>query len=108
LYFAGNYSGIGNELWAMKDTTTVGINRPHTTGNFSIYPNPNNGNFTITLRDAIFKQGTVTVYDIMGSLLKSEKLISTSQTIHLDAPKGIYLVKLQLDDAVMTKRVVVE
>jgi transcription elongation GreA/GreB family factor len=45
---------------------------------------------------------------MMGRLIKSENLISKSETISINAPKGVYLVKLQLDDAVVTKRVVVE
>jgi ELWxxDGT repeat protein len=109
LYYAANYDAIGRELWSLKDTTTYPNSIEITTNpnTFSIYPNPNNGTFTLETNND-FKNGSVSVYDIMGRLIKSENLISKSETISINAPKGVYVVKLQLDDAVLTKRVMVE
>jgi hypothetical protein len=97
----------------MEDTTTYPVSVFNHTQNqsvpFSLYPNPSDGNFTIELKDDNFKQASVTVYDIMGKLVYGKSQIPNSKfQITLNQPKGIYLIKLQVDDAVMTKRLIVE
>jgi ELWxxDGT repeat protein len=106
LYFMASYNSNGMELWSIRDTTTSVAHLENNAG-FSLYPNPSNGNFTIEIKTD-FKEGSVMVYDMMGRLIKSEKLISKSETISINQPKGIYFVKVQLDDAVSTKKVILE
>ena len=74
-----------------------------------IYPNPNNGNFTI---DFIELSGTknVDVYDMEGKLLNS---FSTSDDmINIDFQQlfssGMYLLKIQTDQGTFNEKVVVE
>lgn len=108
LYFQANYTAIGNELWSLKDTTGLGITKSANNISATLYPNPGDGNFTIELKNNNFKDGSVSVYNMLGELVYKSQITNSKFQISLQQPKGIYLVKLQLDDALMTKRVVVE
>ena len=60
---------------------------------FKIYPNPNNGNFTIEI-DNQGKDIYIQVYDFMGKLIKSVLPNTTLIPIDLNVAEGIYMVKL--------------
>jgi ELWxxDGT repeat protein len=109
-YSAYHDSTTCNELWWFTDTATYNNNVPYTasgTHTFNIYPNPNNGTFTIETTNN-FKNGSVSMYDIMGREVYQSPITNSKFSITINQPKGIYLVKLQLDDAVLTKHIVVE
>lgn len=110
IYFSGNYNGDGEELWSMKDTSApTGINNTNAIS-FSIYPNPSDGIFTLQLENTDFQHGSITVYDVTGKLVYLKKEIQQIpiHKVKVDAPKGIYLLKLQLDDAIQTKQIAIE
>jgi hypothetical protein len=73
---------------------------------FSAYPNPNNGDFNITLNGAAV--ATVQIYDAAGQLVKTERLFAGEVlNISLEA-SGIYMVTLVTDEGEqVVKRVVV-
>jgi hypothetical protein len=114
LYLNAKYMVSTNEeLWSLKDTSLYTPPPPSNiqciqANSFTLYPNPNNGNFTIELDNINFKECKVEVYDMTRRLIKSEKLISKSETISINQPKGIYLVKVQLDDKALTKQLIVD
>jgi ELWxxDGT repeat protein len=111
LFFNENYDNTGKELWSVRlHHAPSGISQypNNAVVNFSLYPNPNDGNFIIELDNQTFKKGTVSVYDLLGREVYQSQITKQQTQITLNQPKSIYLVKLQLDDAVMTKRVVVE
>jgi hypothetical protein len=112
LFFAAEFDNNGVELWSMKDTTSYppssSVEATNLYGQFTIYPNPSDGVFTITLRSGAFNYGYVTVYDPVGRQIKSQQINPGSESIEISQlPKGVYLVKLQIDNGVTTKRVVV-
>jgi ELWxxDGT repeat protein len=107
IYFTAYYDSKGNELWSAKEDTTLNVIFFKTGDAFSLYPNPNNGTFTLeTTSDS--KNSKVSVYDVMGRAVYQSQISNSKFQITLNQPNGIYVVKLQLDDAVMTKRMVVE
>ncbi len=109
LYLAAEFSGTGAELWSIKDTTgSVSVNSLSNKTDFVLYPNPNNGTFMLALDNVHFKNATVQVYDITGRLCYSAPVTETHTPISIDNAQGIYLVRLQLDDAVLTKYVTVQ
>ena len=93
----------------MKDTTTYPNSVAQLSGKaFRLYPNPNNGTFTLEITDH-FKTGMVQVYDVIGRTVYQSGIDQGSSIIQLGGqPRGIYMVKVQLDDAVLTKQVMVE
>ena len=76
---------------------------------FQVYPNPNNGSFTIQLKNTADKNGTITIVDMLGrtvyeSLYKlnnNEDVISISQ-LHLKA--GTYNVIIGKKDGVNSRK----
>ncbi|MGB1307338.1 MAG: T9SS type A sorting domain-containing protein [Oceanihabitans sp.] len=79
---------------------------------FSIFPNPNNGEFTIKLNSFSNKDIKVAVYDIRGRHIFNNTYDNTAefnQVINLNkAQAGVYLVKISDGDKQVVKRIIVE
>jgi hypothetical protein len=75
--------------------------------NFQLFPNPNNGQFTIDLQSAGVAQ--LYVYDALGQLVKSQQLQPGAQQVALNVSTGIYLLRVITPDGKLSQqRVVVE
>jgi hypothetical protein len=56
---------------------------------FSIYPNPNRGNFTIQST----KGGVFELIDVTGKVINTYTITNTQQTVNENIPAGIYFVR---------------
>ncbi len=79
---------------------------------FNVYPNPNNGNFTINFNEASGADYTAKVYDLRGRLI-SNTMISTSESltkqIDLNQPQsGIYILKVSNGSQESVKKLIIE
>lgn len=78
---------------------------------FSVYPNPNNGQFTIKLKSNSGKDINVEVFDIRGRSILNNSYRNTgdfNQTISLDnAQSGMYLLNINDGDKKLTKKIIV-
>ena len=76
--------------------------------NLSIYPNPNNGQFTISSDDF---DGDVTfqIFSVSGAVM-DEVSVSGEKTVNFDKslPAGTYFVRIIAGDKVATRKIVVE
>ncbi|OSZ79146.1 hypothetical protein CAP35_13095 [Chitinophagaceae bacterium IBVUCB1] len=110
LYTSAYFTSAGRELWSLKDTTSYpnSISNVNNNTTFSLYPNPNKGTFTLQMDNTNFTTASLMVYDVVGKLVHQQAITSSTQTIALQQPAGIYMVKLQTGDAVLTKQVVIE
>ncbi|MCC7331228.1 MAG: T9SS type A sorting domain-containing protein [Flavobacteriales bacterium] len=71
---------------------------------FSIYPNPNNGNFTIDVGN--FENVTIEIYNISGQLILKELLLKSITPINLkENPKGVYFVKIATDNKAIVRKI---
>jgi hypothetical protein len=73
--------------------------------NFHIYPNPNNGIFTIEGAQLT----SVMVYDLLGGVVAQAQSGTEASALKFDLsvqPKGIYIVKAKSGDDMKVKRVV--
>ena len=79
---------------------------------FSLFPNPNNGTFTIALNSYSNKDINVEVYDIRGRSIFNNSYENTSsfnQTINLNnVQSGMYLVKVSDGERITIKKIIVE
>jgi hypothetical protein len=84
----------------------VGINeRAATINGLSIYPNPNNGEFTIELVNGQNK--TVEVMDVTGRKLLSQNSSSDQFNVNINNfANGVYYVKVSTNDAVEVLKIV--
>ncbi|MBN8670489.1 MAG: T9SS type A sorting domain-containing protein [Chitinophagales bacterium] len=110
LFFNAAYAGGKDDLWYIGDTILPAITNIEQIAieETTLYPNPAHHNFTIKTTTA-FKTGSVTLTDITGRVVKTEKLYNNEQTISLQgiAP-GIYIADVWLDDKRSTQKLVVE
>ena len=79
------------------------------TFDFNLYPNPNNGVFTIQL-DASFSSAThLLVTDISGRIVHTSEHLGNSLTLNLgDVSNGTYLVQINANGTTVTKRISVQ
>jgi len=80
--------------------------------NLSIFPNPNNGQFTIKINSNTQKRVNLMVFNNLGSMVASEQLNvdgAFSKTIDLSyLSKGIYYLRLQTSDDVVMRKVIIQ
>jgi hypothetical protein len=80
---------------------------------FQVQPNPGNGNFTLNLKSAGTGQIDITVFDMIGAQVYSEKNISIhdqlSKNINLtSSPEGIYFLKITGTAMMATKKLIIK
>lgn len=102
----GSTGCVGTANITQNVTTCVGINNISASNSeISVYPNPNNGVFTVALADNSVK--TISVTDVTGRVL----LTNTSSDLSVDFnintfAAGIYYVKVQSNDKAQVLKVV--
>ena len=75
---------------------------------FSIYPNPSNGSFSLTLNNE-FKEFDLTIRDMAGRLVQESHFVNQSKVnINTDVNSGVYLVTVKSNNTSTTKRIIVE
>lgn len=79
---------------------------------FLLYPNPNNGNFTVQFNSGSNNDIAISVHDMRGRMILNDKYNNTglfSQNLQLDQVQaGVYLVTVQDGEHKMVKRIVIE
>ncbi len=86
----------------------VGIATPTNDQEFTIYPNPSKGEFTVNVVD-FDDNTTLSVVDILGKRLVSRTVTSTITSVNLSRfNKGVYFVKIQSNKGNVIKKVVIE
>jgi len=87
---------------SITTTTTVSINEISISG--IIYPNPNDGNFTI---ETNLKGITLHLYTSFGKLISVDQLMETRQFTYSNLTVGTYFLTLSNDTQVSYKKIVV-
>ena len=82
-----------------------------TNSNFTIYPNPNNGEFTVSLSNPISDKIDIELYDMNGRRIFERSFTATQNfngLIRLDnVQSGVYLVRVNDGTNSMTKRLII-
>ena len=85
------------------DTVTVfvnpvGVSEVVNVNNVMIYPNPNNGSFTITHNLPLDNNVYIEIMDLTGKIVHREKIVAAKQTINTQQlSKGLYFVTIKTD-----------
>ncbi|WP_158838369.1 endonuclease [Polaribacter sp. L3A8] len=83
--------------------STASVNTSDFTS-FKMYPNPVTGN---TVHFKTVKDVEVTIYTVLGKLVKTTKITATKNNIDISTlSKGIYLLKLNTENQFITKKLV--
>jgi hypothetical protein len=79
---------------------------------FSIYPNPNNGMFSISFDKNITEKSSIEIHNILGQLVYNEQLNENmiSKDVNLShLEQGIYTVSLKTDgENAQTQKVIIK
>ena len=84
-----------------------GVNSLNASAKLKIYPNPNNGKFTVELDNKTAIQ-SVKVYSIIGSLIKVIPVNVNNKNIDVDlrdVNEGIYIVKVESQSGSFTQKI---
>ncbi|MEN8828408.1 MAG: S8 family serine peptidase [Flavobacteriales bacterium] len=74
----------------------------------SIYPNPNNGEFDLTIDNAKINDVNVTIFDVYGRMVYSNTLTNKINRIQLDnIASGVYSVRITSKDQTVTKKIII-
>lgn len=87
----------------------VGIEEGLESNDVRIYPNPNNGEFTVEIHRPIEKGARITLFNSLGQEVYGTILIGEKANLTLNGlTKGVYLLRVNSDDASTIRKVVVE
>ena len=100
---AGCFSESCKDVFISGDVKNIN----KTTGT-SIYPNPNQGNFTINVEDPKANIA-ISIYNVLGDKIKTidDTPFQSTYTVDLNAANGIYLVKVTNGSSTTTQKVTI-
>ena len=85
---------------------TTGINDIDIDNAFKVYPNPNNGVFTIKVNEST-QYGAISIINMVGSVIYQTVINGMEQGIDIsDFGKGFYFVKFESEGKVHTKKII--
>ena len=106
IYFDFNEAIITNTA-TNTFVSSIGVNEVETTSGISIYPNPSEGDFTISAED-MNAGDYVVLYDAMGREVFRKQIMNSNTTrINTNLPSGQYVLQIQGSVNVRTTKVVV-
>jgi len=115
---SGNFAVIITEAGSCSDTSAcVNVSVTGIDSNFeqivSVYPNPSNGLFTLSINNVVANQIVISILDIQGKIVfaETDKNISADykKQINLsDLAKGIYYVKINIGSELKTQKLIVQ
>ena len=86
------YSNLSNETFAKNE--------------FSIYPNPSNGHFSIQLNNSD-ESGKIEIFSTLGQKVFENENINLSSITVNKLPKGIYIVRITQDSKTNSKKIII-
>ncbi|MES2545548.1 MAG: zinc-dependent metalloprotease family protein [Bacteroidota bacterium] len=99
------------DAWSLDICSTTLAIAQNSLTNFVLYPNPNKGNFTVQFDSKTNTDIAISVYDLRGRVIISNKYSNTglfSQNVNLNSVQsGIYMVTVQDGDTKVVKKIVV-
>ncbi len=109
LFAAGTFTNAGgtpaNNIAQWR--TPLGINNLQMEkGQVSVFPNPNNGGFTLTYQLQTGQTGEFTIYNMLGEKLAEYTLDANSDKMNINAStlsEGIYLYRISVDNNIVKR-----
>ncbi|MEI6822411.1 MAG: glycosyl hydrolase family 18 protein [Bacteroidota bacterium] len=99
-----------NEIIPVNPQVQASVNQlnPTDISQLNIYPNPSNGIFNITANNKPENVCNVTIYNLMGNLVKEFEWNGENNTIYLsNYASGIYFIKVSYKDKIEVKKIMV-
>lgn len=107
----GAINAWGITLCTVQEAILSADDNSIASNDFTVYPNPNSGEFTVQLSTALSETFTLSVYDMRGRQVYRQNYTNGGefeQNINLqNAQAGLYVVILQYGNSLITKKIVV-
>jgi hypothetical protein len=89
--------------------TTVGVPEIES-NNFIIYPNPNNGNFTVQFDNLLNENVNFEIFNIVGQLVYKKNLINaTKHEVNLkEFSNGVYSIKITTTHSSISRKLIIQ
>lgn len=108
LFFTAQSASAGMELWSCVASSSS-ISDVKSENSISVYPNPSNGIFQLSIDNTQLEKGALEIYNLFGERVYSASNIKQQMQIDLSAfSKGIYFVKINSGDKIYSKKIVVQ
>ncbi|MEL6811088.1 MAG: T9SS type A sorting domain-containing protein [Bacteroidota bacterium] len=98
-------SGIDYEFIMTVEAECLLSNSDVTARQIAVYPNPTSGDLYVQGVEG--EQVTVEIYNVLGSLL-TRQTTNTNAIDVANLPSGIYLLRMEVDNSIVTKKIVKE
>jgi subtilisin family serine protease len=73
-----------------------------------VYPNPNNGNFTIQMNAEQLTNGTLKIYNLLGQKVFEKNIYDKKAEVNCNLVKGIYQLKVETNTVTVNKKIVIQ
>lgn len=104
-------TGVAGTYYFGTLTALLSVDNFNLQDTFSVYPNPNNGEFTLQF-SSVSKDVTLSVFDIRGRSVYKKSYTNSGtfkETINLgNVQSGMYLLNINNDGRTITKKIIVE
>jgi hypothetical protein len=95
-----------------KPSIVLGVEEETSNNTFQVYPNPNNGSFSLKMTNLKGKNAQISVLDLNGRLLYQQNVLlnntSLESSIELNIANGMYLLLLQTEENSYQRKLVIE
>jgi PKD repeat protein len=104
---------LGSDFMAKNSYIHVGstgISEKELEEQMSVYPNPSQGSFQLEMKSVSLKGSSVHVINAKGEIVYHQEISGDIDKIAIDLkdqPAGIYMVKLQLDEMSIIKKLTI-
>ncbi len=99
------------DVLAAINSVVLNVNDNNYGNHISVYPNPSNGSFYLTMNEVKNDNTTLEIFDAMGKVVVSRRLVITTnsfkQNFDYKLAKGVYFIKISTDKTLYTERLVV-
>lgn len=107
--FVTSISGEGIES---LDGVVAGINKieDYTAFDFTLFPNPSQGEVSIQLNFDLLGKANVQIYSIQGQLVYNEELVNSNSLVikNGDLNSGLYVVNITIDGSTTSKKLIIQ
>jgi hypothetical protein len=90
----------------------LGVEEETLNNTFQVYPNPNNGSFSLKMTNLKGKNAQISVLDLNGRLLYQQNVLlnntSLESSVELNIANGMYLLLLQTEENSYQRKLVIE